>query len=119
MMPFGFFRGMLGYLGYKTDQSDVSTSDDTYLGAYSMCVDRIQSDRRHLIATNLHDVDDELLEWCRDRGCKLFWDRVIWDNWMHRWQSNGIGGFDILFILAPDSETGMEAKLAWGGYIDG
>lgn len=53
--------------------------------------------------------------WCQHNHCYYFIDRVSCDRWGSRrkWVSNGIGGFDLLFI-ATNSDTGaLMAKLKW------
>lgn len=61
---------------------------------------------------NLSEFD----RWCQQYFCYYFYDRVWYDKWRHRWESNGIGGYDMLFI-ATNCDTGaMMSKLGWGCY---
>lgn len=105
-------------------QKEDDASEHTYLGMFGMTVDVARSNGLTLIPTNIVSIEEDLLDlidWCRDRGCKVFWDRVIWDRWMKRWESNGIGGMDVLFVgvRSNDEETIIEAKLVWGASVDG
>jgi hypothetical protein len=85
-----------------------------YLGAFGTTVEQQQGMGRHLVATEAGwDELDRLTVWCEENGCHCFWDRVLWDKWMNKWSSNGIGGFDVLFIAADDEETAMLARLSW------
>jgi len=91
--------------------------DRVYLGAFGTSVGEQSRQGMHLVAVDSHQLDqvfEDLQDWCRDRGCKLFWDRVIWDQWHQRWESNGIGGADVMFIATADEHVATEAWLAWG-----
>jgi hypothetical protein len=89
--------------------------DPIYLGSHSWTVDRAYGSGKQVIATDAGWDDlDELTEWCKDNGCQCFWDRVIWDQWSHRWSSNGIGGADYIFIQAEGDEKVTLARLVWG-----
>lgn len=121
--PVGFFSKLLRYVGVKTKhEEDGRTDSITYLGMFGMTVDQARARDMTLVATNIDGFDDrftEVLDWCRDRGCKVFWDRVTWDKWKGCWESNGIGGVDVLFIASDVPEVITEARLSWGGYHNG
>jgi hypothetical protein len=93
-----------------------------YLGAFATSVNEQRRRQQILIPVHHVGTDDaefaDLYHWCQQRGCQLFWDRVIWDALLQRWESNGIGGADLLFIISPDEDTAFEALLTWSRTLD-
>ena len=94
-----------------------SEEEKTYLGAFATTVDRARDSGVHCIAVpgigDLNEDFDDLCSWCKDRGCHLIWDRVIWDPWHQCWTNNEIAGGDMLFVLTADTDTATLARLTW------
>lgn len=65
-------------------------------------------------ALDAWDDDSELDEWCINNNCYYLYDRVIYDPWMKRWYTNGIGGADHYFIVTNDPESFVYAQMVWG-----
>lgn len=87
----------------------------TYLGAFGWSVDRAYGSDKQVVVTDAGwDELDELTAWCAEHGCQCFWDRVLYDQWMSRWVSNGIGGADYLFIQCESESMAIMARLRWG-----
>lgn len=54
--------------------------------------------------------------WCQHNHCYYFYDRVLYDRWAfpkRRWVTNGIGGFDLMFIATNYESGATMAKLTW------
>lgn len=91
------------------------SAPDTYLGLFGRSVDQAYGDDKWVIATYAGwDEVEELIAWCKDNGCQCFWDRVLYDHWMCKWVSNGIGGADYLFIQCDSENSATMARLTWG-----
>lgn len=105
--------GILRYLGLAGEAE--SLAQPTYLGAFGWSVDQAYGSDKKVIATNAGwDELDEMTEWCTEHGCQCFWDRALYDQWMRKWVSNGIGGADYLFIQCDSENSAIMARLAWG-----
>lgn len=55
----------------------------------------------------------ELEDWCYQFSSYYFWDRVWFNQWRNRWESNGIGGGDYFFIVTDYDDSAILAKLRW------
>lgn len=105
-------NGILRFFGLERA---IDQPSPTYMGAFGWSVDQAYGSDKRVIATDAGwDELDNLTAWCELHGCQCFWDRVIWDRWMQRWSSNGIAGFDQLFIQADSEDTALLARMAWG-----
>lgn len=78
-------------------------------------VDHAYNEFKHVIIVNRPWPDrDEFDMWCQLNLCYYCYDRVWYDQWRRRWESNGIGGGDALFVLTNNDETAVMAQLVWG-----
>ena len=79
-------------------------------------VNRAYDEFKHVIKVNenLWPNRDEIDLWCQLNLCYYCYDRVWYDNWRNRWESNGISGSDELFVLTNNDETAVMAQLRWG-----
>ena len=87
------------------------------LGIYSLCVDHEYSKGNYVVLVSDEHFDNAncgLHDWCVQNKCQYGCDRVLWDKWVNRWASNGIGGRDELFVIAKDADSAILAKLVWG-----
>lgn len=66
------------------------------------------------LAMAAYSDDAELNQWCIENHCHYLYDRAIYDRWMNRWSSNGIGGGDYYFIACNDDEYFVYAQMIWG-----
>lgn len=108
-------KRMLGWFNRTKGRPKSSVDSLVYFGVFGWSVNQAYGSDKHVIATySGWDELDELTSWCKENGCQCFWDRVVWDRWMNRWSSNGIGGFDCLFIQADSDDTSALARLTWG-----
>lgn len=105
--------GIMRYLGLAREA--YPPAQLTYLGAFGWSVDQAYGMDKQVVATDAGwDELDEMTEWCAEHGCQCFWDRVLYDQWMCKWVSNGIGGADYLFIQADTEDLATLARLRWG-----
>lgn len=79
-------------------------------------VDHAYNEFKHVIMVNRSPWPDrdEFDMWCQLNLCYYCYDRVWYDKWRNRWESNGIGGFDVLFVLTDNDDTAVMAQLVWG-----
>lgn len=78
-------------------------------------VDYAYNEFKHVIIVNRPWPDhDEFDMWCQLNLCYYCYDRVWYDQWRRRWESNSIGGGDALFVLTNNDETAVMAQLVWG-----
>lgn len=79
-------------------------------------VDRAYDEFKYVIRVNERTWPDrdEFDLWCQLNLCYYCYDRVWYDKWRNRWESNGIGGGDAFFILTDNDETAVMAQLRWG-----
>ena len=70
----------------------------------------INNDMAWEVWTNHSELD----AWCIDNDCYFMYDRAIYDQWMKRWFSNGIGGSDYYFVATNNKESFVHAQMVWG-----
>ena len=51
--------------------------------------------------------------WAMEYQCEILSDRVLWNEWSKRWESNGIGGEDLVFFATNDDEAATMTILRW------
>lgn len=56
---------------------------------------------------------EEAIDWAKEYGCEILVDRVIYNEWNNRWESNGIAGGDFLFFAMNDDEAATMTVLRW------
>jgi hypothetical protein len=84
------------------------------------CVDQLYTQFKHVMVINddaawyIWADDKELDAWCFENRCYYMYDRALYDRWMKRWCSNGIGGGDYYFIATDDDEHFIYAQMVWG-----
>ena len=79
-------------------------------------VDWAYSEYQHIILLHydvVYNEPDEFELWCQQNFCYYFYDRVLYDCWAHRYCSNGIGGWDGLFLATNYDNSAVMAKLRW------
>ena len=83
-------------------------------------VDQLYTQFKHVMvvgneaAWDVWADDKELDAWCFENQCYYMYDRVVYDPWINRWCSNGIGGGDHYFIATDYDEQFVYAQLVWG-----
>lgn len=83
---------------------------------HHLTVDRAYKEFKHVIMVHdyNHYYHDEFDMWCQLNLCYYLYDCVWYDRWRNRWESNGIGGSDALFVLTNNDDTAIMAQLRWG-----
>jgi hypothetical protein len=88
---------------------------------YPCTVDDLHRNYQHVIRIDpdkiswgRQDAFEEIRRWAVQHGCGIVVDRVIWDQWRGRWESNCIGGEDLAFFGSNDEEVAVLAVLVWG-----
>lgn len=84
-------------------------------------VEQLYSEFKYVIqANNEHHVwwhpicpFEDAIAWAKEHNCEILVDRVLWDPWMQKWASNGIGGGDYLFFATNDEATALMTALRW------
>ena len=113
-MIYALFSWCANLVSRSLHSKKKSEDSKIYLGIFGWSVDQAYGADKIVIATSAGwDELEDLTKWCKENGCRCFWDRVIWDRWMSKYSSNGIGGVDILFIETVDSEVATLSRLIW------
>ena len=79
----------------------------------NLTVDRAYNEFKFVLVLDEFVDQVDLEHWCQVNFCYYFFDRVWYDVWRKRWESNGIGGCDVLVICTDVESSAVMATLKW------
>lgn len=85
----------------------------------NLTMSRAYGSYKHVVTVQSDDFwraywydSSELDDWCQRHFCYYFYDRVFYDNFCHRWETNCLG-IDMFFIVTNCDSGAVLAKLTW------